>query len=55
MIKEGDVIWPGGATGPPPDTPFCGFENENPECQPIGKITIGLLRMWAKEYVTALP
>ncbi|XP_022109306.1 atrial natriuretic peptide receptor 1-like [Acanthaster planci] len=29
-----DVAWPGGATGPPADTPPCGFDNENPLCQP---------------------
>ncbi|XP_038045138.1 atrial natriuretic peptide receptor 1-like [Patiria miniata] len=29
-----DIVWPGGATGPPADTPTCGFDNENPACQP---------------------
>lgn len=34
------INWPGGATGPPRDTPFCGFNNENPECQPDGECSI---------------
>ncbi|XP_038078449.1 atrial natriuretic peptide receptor 1-like [Patiria miniata] len=29
----GDIAWPGGATDPPSDTPFCGFDNENPACR----------------------
>ncbi|XP_072050159.1 atrial natriuretic peptide receptor 1-like [Amphiura filiformis] len=33
IVIEGDIHWPGGADGPPPDTPFCGFENENPLCR----------------------
>ncbi|XP_022084678.1 atrial natriuretic peptide receptor 1-like [Acanthaster planci] len=39
----GNIAWPGEATGPPPDTPFCGFDNENPACQMQGstwKITL---------------
>ncbi|XP_071824872.1 atrial natriuretic peptide receptor 1-like isoform X3 [Apostichopus japonicus] len=26
-------VWAGGRTEPPPDAPFCGFQNENPACQ----------------------
>ncbi|XP_077865373.1 atrial natriuretic peptide receptor 1-like [Saccoglossus kowalevskii] len=26
--KVADIHWPGGATGPPPDVPACGFQNE---------------------------
>ncbi|XP_041460790.1 atrial natriuretic peptide receptor 1-like [Lytechinus variegatus] len=33
------IKWPGGATGPPRDTPLCGFYNENPECQPDGRLS----------------
>eukprot|EP00057_Strongylocentrotus_purpuratus_P025301 XP_011679775.1 PREDICTED: atrial natriuretic peptide receptor 1-like isoform X2 [Strongylocentrotus purpuratus] len=33
------IKWPGGATSPPRDTPFCGFNNENPECQPDGRLS----------------
>ena len=29
----GDIAWPGGAGKAPPDTPFCGFDNENPACR----------------------
>ncbi|XP_033625132.1 atrial natriuretic peptide receptor 1-like [Asterias rubens] len=28
----GDIVWPGGASKPPLDTPECGFDNENPAC-----------------------
>ena len=34
---EGEIHWPGGADGPPPDTPFCGYDNENPLCKKRGK------------------
>ncbi|XP_070536701.1 atrial natriuretic peptide receptor 1-like isoform X3 [Ptychodera flava] len=30
--KVADIHWPGGATGPPPDVPVCGFQNE--KCPP---------------------
>ncbi|XP_054752067.2 atrial natriuretic peptide receptor 1-like [Lytechinus pictus] len=30
------ILWPGGATSPPLDSPFCGFFNENPECEDKG-------------------
>ncbi|XP_072048290.1 atrial natriuretic peptide receptor 1-like [Amphiura filiformis] len=33
IVIEGDIHWPGRADGPPPDTPYCGFENENPLCR----------------------
>ena len=33
----GDIVWPGGATEAPTDTPFCGFDNENPACQKRGR------------------
>ena len=32
----GEIKWPLDM-GPPEDTPFCGYENENPACQPKGK------------------
>ncbi|XP_072021368.1 atrial natriuretic peptide receptor 1-like [Amphiura filiformis] len=28
-----DVVWPDGRTEPPLDEPFCGFDNDNPECK----------------------
>ncbi|XP_072028830.1 atrial natriuretic peptide receptor 1-like [Amphiura filiformis] len=28
----GDIFWPGGRTEAPADSPFCGYENENPAC-----------------------
>ena len=37
VVIEGDIHWPTDAEGPPPDTPFCGFENENPLCGVEGK------------------
>ncbi|XP_072018506.1 atrial natriuretic peptide receptor 3-like [Amphiura filiformis] len=37
IVIEGDIHWPGGADGPPPDTPFCGYENENPLCRQQGR------------------
>ncbi|XP_071510210.1 atrial natriuretic peptide receptor 1-like [Diadema antillarum] len=33
------IKWPAGATGPPPDRPFCGFFNENRACHPSGKLS----------------
>ena len=27
-VADKKIYWPGGASGPPPDTPFCGFEDE---------------------------
>ncbi len=38
--EEVDAIsWPGGRTEAPPDSPFCGFDNENPDCNK-GDVTI---------------
>ncbi|XP_072028113.1 atrial natriuretic peptide receptor 1-like [Amphiura filiformis] len=31
-----DVVWPTGRTEPPLDEPFCGFDNDNPECKAKG-------------------
>ena len=33
-----DAKWPPGADGPPDAIPFCGFDNENPACDPTGMI-----------------
>lgn len=33
------IVWPGGATTPPLDSPVCGFFNENPECDEKGILT----------------
>ncbi|KAI0240857.1 Atrial natriuretic peptide receptor 1 [Lamellibrachia satsuma] len=31
-VAGATIHWPGGQTEPPPNTPRCGFENENPIC-----------------------
>ena len=36
LEKVADIHWPAGAEGPPLAVPICGFDNENPECQPKG-------------------
>ncbi len=44
----GDIHWPGGADGPPLDTPFCGYHNENPLCREKGRNknkTLGFIKI----------
>ena len=36
LEKVADIHWPAGAEGPPLAVPICGFDNENPDCQPKG-------------------
>ena len=31
------IHWPGGRTEPPPNTPLCGFKNDNPICDEKGE------------------
>ncbi|KAH9495861.1 Nitrogen permease reactivator protein, partial [Bulinus truncatus] len=34
LVPNKTIHWAGGRKSPPPNVPFCGFQNENPECQP---------------------
>ncbi|XP_055899976.1 atrial natriuretic peptide receptor 1-like [Biomphalaria glabrata] len=34
LVPNKSIHWPGGRTSPPPNVPFCGYQNENPKCQP---------------------
>ncbi|CAL1543500.1 unnamed protein product, partial [Lymnaea stagnalis] len=34
LVANRSIHWGGGRLKPPPNVPFCGFDNENPACQP---------------------